>query len=69
LYIKLLDANNNVVGQSEKVNFEYKPATDNNLFKGIKIYPSDKVKVGEQVVFEVNTAPGVQSAELKIEGL
>jgi len=66
MYIKLLDVEGNEIWKSEEVHFSYQPPKSGDLFKKISIYPSNTVKVGEQVVFEVETDSSVNSAEIKI---
>lgn len=65
LQIKILNANNEVIGESEVVTFRYEPIKD-GVFNSIKIEPAGTIKQWEKVNITVNASESVTSAQLKI---
>ncbi|MCX6823836.1 MAG: hypothetical protein NT085_01810 [candidate division SR1 bacterium] len=65
LQIKILNANNEVIGESQVVSFGYQPIKD-GVFNSIKITPSGQFKQGEKASFTVNSSDSVTSAQLKL---
>ncbi len=65
LQIKILNANNEVIGESEVVSFTYQPIKD-GVFNNIKITPSWQLKQWEKASFTVNSSDSVTSAQLKL---
>ena len=65
LQIKILNANNEVIGESQIVSFAYQPIKD-GVFNSIKITPSWQLKQWEKASFTVNSSDSVTSAQLKL---
>jgi len=65
LQIKILNASNEVIGESEVVTFRYEPIKD-WVFNSIKIEPAGAIKQWEKVSITVNASESVTSAQLKI---
>lgn len=65
LQIKILNANNEVIGESQVVSFGYQPIKD-GVFIGIKILPIGSIKQWEKASFTVNSSDSVTSAQLKL---
>ncbi len=65
LQIKILNANNEVIGESQIVSFAYQPIKD-GVFIGIKILPTGSIKQGEKASFTVNSSDSVTSALIKL---
>lgn len=64
LQIKILNANNEVIGESQIVSFGYQPIKD-GVFLSIKIQPNGPVKQGEKATFTVNSSDSVTSTQIK----
>ncbi len=65
LQIKILNANNEVIGESQVITFKYEPIKD-GVFNGIKIEPTGAIKQWSKVKFTVTTSESVTSAQLKL---
>lgn len=65
LQIKILDANNEVIGESDVISFGYQPIKD-GVFNSIKVLPAGSTKQWEKASFTVNTSDSVTSAQLKL---
>ena len=65
LQIKILNANNEVIGESEVVSFSYQPIKD-GVFKSIQILPAGPIKQWEKASFTVNTSDSVTSTQIKL---
>jgi len=65
LQIKILNANNEVIGESEIISFSYQPIKD-GVFNSINISPTGKIAQGNKATFTVNTSESVTSAQIKI---
>ena len=65
LQIKILNANNEVIGESQIVSFGYQPIKD-GVFNSITILPAGSIKQGEKASFTVNSSDSVTSAQLKL---
>lgn len=65
LQIKILDANNETIGESQVVSFAYQPIKD-GIFEGIKIQPTWSIKQWEKASFTINTSDSVTSAQIKL---
>lgn len=65
LQIKILNANNEVIGESQIISFGYEPIKD-GVFKSIKILPSWPIKQWEKANFTVNSSDSVTSAQIKL---
>ncbi len=65
LQIKILNANNEIIGQSETVSFTYQPIKD-GVFNGITIEPTGKIKQWQKATFTVKTSESVTSAQIKL---
>lgn len=65
LQIKILNASNEVIGESQIITFTYQPIKD-GVFNGIEISPVGKVKQGEKATFTVKASDSVTSAQLKL---
>ncbi len=65
LQIKILNTNNEVIGESEVTTFTFQPIKD-GVFKSINISPAGPIKQGEKVMFTVNSSDNVTSAKIKL---
>lgn len=65
LQIKILNANNEIIGESQVVSFGYQPIKD-GVFNDIKIKPSGPIKQWEKASFTVTSSDSVTSAQLKL---
>ncbi|MFA6255964.1 MAG: hypothetical protein WC606_02160 [Candidatus Absconditabacterales bacterium] len=65
LQIKILNANNEIIGESETISFAYQPIND-GVFTSIKIQPTGKIKQGQKATFTVASSDSVTSAQLKL---
>ncbi|HMS91132.1 MAG TPA: hypothetical protein PKC87_02850 [Candidatus Absconditabacterales bacterium] len=65
LQIKILNANNEVIGESQIVSFGYQPIKD-GIFLSIKLQPTGAIKQGEKANFTVNSSDSVTSAQIKL---
>ena len=65
LQIKILNANNEVIGESAIVNFKYEPIND-GVFNSIQITPTGKIKQWSKASFTINSSDTVTSALLKL---
>ncbi len=65
LQIKILNASNEVIGESETTSFTYQPIKD-GVFTSIKITPNGKINQWQKASFTVNTSDSVTSAQIKI---
>ncbi|EKD25028.1 MAG: hypothetical protein ACD_80C00131G0031 [uncultured bacterium (gcode 4)] len=65
LQIKILNANNEVIGESQIISFTYQPIKD-GVFNSIKIQPTGTIKQWEKVTFTVSTSDSVTSTQLKL---
>ena len=65
LQIKILNANNEVIGESEVVSFTFEPIQD-GIFNSIKITPSWPIKQWDKATFTVNSSESVTSAQIKL---
>ncbi|MFA7298833.1 MAG: hypothetical protein WC010_04275 [Candidatus Absconditabacterales bacterium] len=65
LQIKILNANNETIGKSEVVSFEFQPIKD-GVFNSIKITPTGSLKQGDKATFTVNSSDSVTSAQLQL---
>ncbi len=65
LQIKILNASNEIIGESEIITFRYEPIKD-GVFNSIAITPAAKIKQWEKATFTVNSSESVTSAQLKL---
>ncbi len=65
LQIKILNANNETIGESETISFDYQPIKD-GVFISILTEPGAKITQGEKVNFTVNASESVTSAQIKL---
>lgn len=65
LQIKILNASNEIIGESSIISFIYEPITD-GVFNEIKITPTNQIKQWEKATFTVKTSESVTSAQLKL---
>lgn len=65
LQIKILNATNEVIGESQVVSFSYQPIRD-GVFNSIKITPTGTIKQWEKGTFTVNSSESVTSAQIKL---
>lgn len=65
LQIKILNASNEIIGESEIISFRYEPIKD-GVFNSIAIEPIGKIKQWEKATFTVNSSESVTSAQLKL---
>ncbi len=65
LQIKILNANNEVIGESAIINFKFEPIKD-GVFNSIQISPTGPIKQGDKATFTINSSDGVTSAQLKL---
>lgn len=65
LQIKILNANNETIGESQIISFKYEPIKD-GVFKNIQVTPTGQIKQWEKATFTVNTSESVTSAQLKL---
>ena len=65
LQIKILNANNEVIGESEITSFAFQPIKD-GVFNSITIQPTGKIKQWEKATFTVKSSDSVTSAQLKL---
>jgi len=65
LQIKILNAMNQTIGESETITFRYEPIQD-GVFNSIQIQPIGKIKQWERATFTVNTSESVNSVQLKL---
>jgi len=65
MQIKILNATNQVIGESQTISFRYEPIKD-GVFNNIQTQPSNRVKQGEKITFTVNTSESVTSTQLKL---
>jgi hypothetical protein len=63
--IKILDANNVILGESQFISFTYTPINDGK-FNSIQVLPSNILKVGEKATFRVSTSDTIASAVLRL---
>jgi len=65
LQIKILNANNEVIGESQVVSFGYQPIKD-GVFNSIQIQPSGAIKQWDKASFTINSSDSVTSAQLHL---
>lgn len=65
LQIKILNANNEVIGESQVISFGYEPIKD-GVFVSIQIQPTGTIKQWEKSTFTVNSSDSVASALIKL---
>lgn len=65
LQIKILNANNEVIGESETITFTYQPIKD-GVFNSIKITPTGAIKQWDKATFTVTSSDSVTSAQLQL---
>lgn len=65
LQIKILNGNNEIIGESETITFGYQPIKD-GVFISINSSPARAIKQWEKITFTVNTSESVTSAQIKI---
>jgi len=65
LQIKILNSNNEVIGESETTTFTYQPIKD-GVFNSIKITPIGTLKQWDKATFTVNSSDSVTSAQIKL---
>lgn len=65
LQIKILNANNEVIGESQVISFGYEPIKD-GVFVSIQIQPTGTIKQWEKSTFTVNSSDSVTSALIKL---
>ena len=65
LQVKISNANNEIIGQSESMRFTYSPIKD-WVFDSIQILPSTKVKQWTKATFNISTSDSVTSAVIKL---
>lgn len=65
LQIKITNAQNEIIGESETMRFTYTPVKD-GIFDSIQILPSSKIKQGSKTTFNLSTDDTVSSATLTI---
>jgi hypothetical protein len=63
--IKISNANNEIIGESEKISFTYSPIKD-GVFNSIQILPSSKISQGAKASFNVYTSESVTSAQISL---
>ncbi|GHW02482.1 hypothetical protein AGMMS50249_2680 [candidate division SR1 bacterium] len=63
VYITIQDINGKEVGKSDIVTFIYAPLSG-DLFKTIEITPTNNIRVGDKVTFDVTTDPNVNNVSL-----
>lgn len=65
LQVKISNANNEIIGQSETTRFTYAPIKD-WVFNSIQILPSSKIKQWGKATFNVYTSEAVSSAQITL---
>lgn len=65
LQIKILNINNEAIGESQVVSFGYEPIKD-GIFESIKIQPTGAIKQWEKATFTVNSSDSVTSAKITL---
>ncbi len=65
LQIKITNATNEVIWQSDSTTFYYAPISD-GIYNGIQILPSTKIKQGDKINVTISTSDSVTSALLKL---
>jgi hypothetical protein len=65
LQVKVSNANNEIIGESENIRFMYSPIAD-GTFNSIQVLPSNRIKQGTQVEFNVSTNDSVTSAQIRL---
>ncbi len=65
LQIKILNAENVVIGESKSISFDYEPIKD-GVFNSIKIAPDGALRQGEKASFTMNCSESVTSAQIKL---
>ena len=66
LQIKISNANNEVIGESDTINFAYNPIQD-GVFDSLQVLPNNRVNQGDKATFNLNTSEGVTSAQIQIQ--
>ena len=65
LQVKILNANNEIIGESEVITFGFQPIKD-GVFKSIKILPTGNIKQWTKATFTITSSDSVSSAQLKL---
>lgn len=65
LQIKITNAQNEIIGESESMRFTYSPIRD-GVFDSIQILPGTKVKQWSKATFNISTSDSVTSAQIKL---
>jgi len=65
LKVKIIDANNEIIGESDSITFIYDPISD-GFFNSIQVLPSNKIKQWEIATFNLSTSDSVTSAEIRL---
>jgi len=65
LQIKISNANNEIIGESETINFTYTPIKD-GIFNSIQILPSSKIKQWTKATFNILASDSVTSAQISL---
>jgi hypothetical protein len=65
LQIKISNAQNEIIGQSESMRFTYSPIRD-GVFDSIQILPGTKVKQWTKATFNISTSDSVTSAKISL---
>ncbi len=65
LQIKILNANNEIIGESAIISFGYEPIKD-GVFKEISITPAGQIQQWQTVTFTLKTSESVTSTQIKI---
>ena len=63
LQVKISNANNEIMGESETIQFTYSPIQD-GIFNSIQVLPSTKIMQGTKATFNVNVDDSVTSAKI-----
>ncbi len=65
LQVKISNAQNEIIGQSETMRFTYSPIKD-GIFDSIQILPSTKIKQWTKATYNISTSDSVTSAIIKL---
>jgi hypothetical protein len=65
LTVNALDLEDSIVATEGPIPFTYEPS-DENLFLGLEIQPSNEVMINEKVTFLISTADSVSTAMIKL---
>lgn len=65
LQVKVSNAQNEIIGESESMRFTYSPIKD-GVFDSIQVLPSTKIKQWTKATFNISTSDSVTSAQIKL---